>query len=143
MRAYKNKKYNKVNYVNFSKNPKYFGLQAGRFPSSIKRQFCDTHADYYEMGGADVTLTVRRSPAAHKGTGCVTIFDPTPEFGPTLEASIIPPVLGPSNIDATPAPGLGPTGVQSNIIAPTLGPSALSSGIANPAAGPSSLTSTV
>lgn len=143
MRAYKNKKYNPVNYVNYSKNPKYFGLQASRYPGSIKKQFCNTHAGYYGMGGADVTLTIRRSPAVYKGSGCVTIFDPAPEFGPTLEASIIPPVLGPSNMEAFPSPGLGPTGVQSTIIIPALGPSALSSNIVGPAAGPASISSTL
>ena len=143
MRAYKNKKYNPVNYVNYSKNPKYFGLQAGRFPSSIKRQFCNTHANYYEMEGADVTLTIRRSPAVYKGSGCVTVFDPAPEYGPTLEASIIPPVLGPSSMYVVPSPALGPTGVQSTIIAPALGPSSLSSNVPQPAAGPASISSTL
>ena len=142
-RAYKNKKYNKVNYLNYGKNPKYFGLQATRYPGSIKKQFCNTHADYYGMSGPDVTITVRRSPAVYKNAECVVFFDPVPEFGPTLEASIIPPVLGPSNMEGLPAPGLGPTGVQSTIITPALGPSALSSNLTTPAAGPASISSQI
>ena len=66
-RAYKNLKYNDSGYYNYGINAKYFGVQASRFPGSIKEQYCDI--DHDEL--ADATYIKRRSPAVGKNYGCV------------------------------------------------------------------------
>ena len=66
-RAYKNLKYNDSGYYNYEINAKYFGVQASRFPGSIKEQYCDI--DHDEL--ADATYIKRRSPAVGKNYGCV------------------------------------------------------------------------
>lgn len=66
-RAYKNLKYNDAGYFQYGINAKYFGVQASRFPGSIKEQYCDIDND--EL--ADATYIKRRSPAVGKDYGCV------------------------------------------------------------------------
>ena len=95
------------------------------------------------MGGPDVTITVRRSPAVYKNSACVEFFDPAPELGPTLQASIVPPVSGPSYLETVSAPTVGPSALSSNIAGPATGPTNISSQIIAPQAGPQTVTSNI
>lgn len=95
-RAYKNKKYNKDNYIKFGVSPKYFGLQAKRFPGSVKKAYCDIDRDEE----ADVTFTKRRSPAVRKNYECLTVSNFAPAFGPQ-DLSQAVPELGPADLEST------------------------------------------
>lgn len=134
-RAYKNKKYNKENYIKFGVSPKYFGLQAKRFPGSVKKAYCDI--DRNEE--AEVTFTKRRSPAVRKNYECLTIGDFAPAFGPQ-DLSQAAPELGPADLESfLPAPAAGPQNLSSSLLASSIGPQNLTSSIIVPAAGPQSL----
>jgi hypothetical protein len=147
-RAYKNKKYNKDNYIKFGVSPKYFGLQAKRFPGSVKKAYCDIDRDEE----AEVTFTKRRSPAVRKNYECLTIGDFAPAFGPQDLSQAVPelgpadlesvefpvPVSGPSNLSVV-APAVGPQNLSSSLLASSSGPQNLTSSIIIPAAGPQSL----
>ena len=84
-RAYKNKKFNKDNYTKYGISPKYFSVQASRFPGSIKKQYCDEDRD----GFADATYTKRRSEAVRKGTGCVQRVTYKPNYGTERTESVV------------------------------------------------------
>jgi len=149
-RAYKNKKYNKDNYIKFGVSPKYFGLQAKRFPGSVKKAYCDIDRDEE----AEVTFTKRRSPAVRKGYDCLTVSNFAPAFGPKdlflsqaapelgpadLESIAFQvPVSGPSNLSVL-TPAAGPQNLSSSTLASSTGPQNLTSSIIVPAAGPQSL----
>ena len=142
-RPYKHKKANLNKYTQYGINPKFFGRQAARFPKSIKTQYCNIHVDWYPWlePSDETTFTLRRSPALGKGTGCVESFNPPPEFGPnTMIAEIIPPYLGPENMDAIPSPSFGPSDTGAEIIKPASGPQQLESAIKEPLQGPSSVS---
>lgn len=119
-RAYKNKKFNTDNYTSYGVSSKYFGVQARRFPGSIKKQYCDETGDGY----ADATYTKRRCEAVRKGSGCVY-------------RNMLPPELGPSGLGV--APLFGPTELSSAFAVSNAGPSGLASTIVKPALGPQSL----
>ena len=141
-RPYKHKKANLNKYTQYGINPKFFGRQAARFPKSIKTQYCNIHADWYPWlePSNETTFTLRRSPAVGKGTACLESFNPPPEFGPnTMIAEIIPPYLGPENMDAIPAPALGPLNTTASTVIPNQGPENLGSSIMAPAQGPEEL----
>jgi hypothetical protein len=123
-RAYKNKKYNKDNYIKFGVSPKYFGLQAKRFPGSVKKAYCDIDRDEE----AEVTFTKRRSPVVRKNYGCLIVSNFAPTFGPQ-NLSQVAPDLGPANLES----------VEFSV--PVSGPSNLS--VVAPAAGPQNLTSLI
>jgi len=147
-RAYKNKKFNTDNYIEYGISPKYFGLQAKRFPGSVKKAYCDIDRDEE----AEVTFTKRRSPAVRKNYECLTIGDFAPAFGPQdlsqaapelgpadLESVEFPvPVSGPSNLSVV-APAAGPQNLSSSLLASSSGPQNLTSSIIVPEAGPQSL----
>jgi hypothetical protein len=98
-RAYKNKKYNKDNYIKFGVSPKYFGLQAKRFPGSVKKAYCDIDRDEE----AEVFFTKRRSPAVRKNYDCLTVSNFAPVFGPK-DLSQTAPEIGPADLEAVEAP---------------------------------------
>ena len=104
-RAYKNKKYNKDNYIKFGVGPKYFGLQAKRFPGSVKKAYCDIDRD----DEAEVFFTKRRSPAVRKNYDCLLVSNFAPIFGPQ-DFSQAAPEIGPADLEANvfPAPTSGP-----------------------------------
>lgn len=123
-RAYKNKKFNTDNYTSYGVSSKYFGVQARRFPGSIKKQYCDETGDGY----ADATYTKRRCEAVRKGSGCVY-------------RSMLPPDFGPSGLGI--APLFGPTELSSAFAVPSVGPSELISTAVIPVSGPQNLNGTV
>lgn len=123
-RAYKNKKFNTDNYTSYGISSKYFGVQARRFPGSIKKKYCDETGDGY----ADATYIKRRSEAVRKGSGCVY-------------RNMLPPELGPSGLGI--APLLGPTELSSAFAVPSVGPSELISTAVIPVSGPQNLNGTV
>jgi hypothetical protein len=163
-RAYKNKKFNTDNYTNYAVSSKYFGLQASRFPGSIKKQYCDETGD----GFANATFTKRRSEAVGKGTTCVYRSMLPPDFGPSglevapllgptnlttafgvsnagplgLASTIVKPALGPQSLKEKPYPDLGPQDLITSIVEPASGPGSLSSNVIVPSQGPSELIST-
>lgn len=132
-RAYKNKKFNTDNYTKYGVSPKYFGVQASRFPGSIKKQYCDEDSN----GFADATYTKRRAEAVRKGTGCVQRVILSPDFGPENLGFAVPE-SGPLNLTQV-KPGAGPSNLSTTIQASSVGPTSLSSTIVKPATGPANL----
>ena len=132
-RAYKNKKFNTDNYTKYGVSPKYFGVQASRFPGSIKKQYCDEDSN----GFADATYTKRRAEAVRKGTGCVQRVILSPDFGPENLGFAVPK-SGPLDLSQV-KPDAGPSNLSSGFSASSFGPTSLSSIIVKPATGPTNL----